>query len=74
MAPIASDDHPTAIISLNCHHTHFGALFDITTADGGVAHTACVGFGLERLTLALYRRHGFARAQWTSPVRVALEL
>ena len=53
---------------------HFGALFDITTADGGVAHTACVGFGLERLTLALYRRHGFARAQWTSPVRVALEL
>ncbi len=74
VAPIASDDHPTAIISLNCHQTHFGALFDITTADGGVAHTACVGFGLERLTLALYRRHGFARAQWTSPVRVALEL
>ena len=27
-----------------------------------VAHTACVGFGLERLALALYRRHGFDRA------------
>jgi seryl-tRNA synthetase len=74
VAPIASDDHPTAIISLNYHQNHFGARFGITTADGSVAHTACVGFGLERLTLAVYRRHGFTRAQWTSPIRVALEL
>ena len=62
VAPIASDEHPTAIISLNYHQDHFGALFGITTADGAVAHTSCVGFGLERLTLALYRRHGFTRA------------
>ena len=27
-------------------------------ADGGVAHTGCVGFGLERITLALFRTHG----------------
>ncbi len=74
VAPIASEDQPTAIISLNYHQTHFGARFGITTADGGVAHTGCVGFGLERLTLALYRRHGFTRTQWTSPIRVALEL
>ena len=74
VAPIASDACPTAVISLNSHQDHFGALFGITTADGAVAHTACVGFGLERLTLALDRRHGFVREQWTSPVRVALEL
>ena len=50
------------IISLNYHQDHFGELFGIRTADGAVAHTACVGFGLERMTLALYRRHGFDRA------------
>ena len=30
-----------------------------------MAHTACVGFGLERIALALYRRHGFDRAAWS---------
>ena len=34
VAPIASDERPTAIISLNYHQDHFGALFGITTADG----------------------------------------
>jgi seryl-tRNA synthetase len=70
--PIASDDCPTAIISLNCHQDHFGERFGIETADGAVAHTACVGFGLERIALALYRQHGFDRARWPAPVREAL--
>ena len=74
VAPIASDACPTAIISLNYHQDHFGELFGILTPDGAVAHTSCVGFGLERITLALYHRHGFARAEWTSPVREALNL
>jgi len=71
---ISSDEHPTAIISLNCHQDHFGELFGIKTADGAVAHTACVGFGLERITLALYRRHGLDPARWPTPVREALRL
>ena len=74
VAPIASDEHPAAIISLNYHQDHFGALFGITTADAAVAHTSCVGFGLERLTLALYRRHGFHRSRWPSRVREPLDL
>jgi seryl-tRNA synthetase len=74
VAPIAGDDCPTAIISLNYHQDHFGERFDIRTSSGEVAHTACVGFGLERIALALYRRHGFARAQWPAPVREALRL
>jgi len=74
VAPIASEACPTAIVSPNCHQDHFGRLFGITTADGAVAHTSCVGFGLERITLALYHRHGFARSEWTSPVREALNL
>lgn len=74
VTPIASDERPTAIISLNYHQEHFGELFGIRTADGAVAHTACVGFGLERIALALYRQHGFGRAGWASPVRKALGL
>jgi seryl-tRNA synthetase len=69
---IASDDCPTAIISLNSHHDHFGGAFGINTADGAVAHTACVGFGLERIALALYRQHRVDRALWPPTVRTAL--
>jgi seryl-tRNA synthetase len=64
VAPIASASWPTAIISLNCHQDHFGRSFGIHTADGSPAHTACVGFGLERVALALYSRHGFCRSTW----------
>jgi seryl-tRNA synthetase len=74
VTPIASDEIPTAIISLNYHQDHFGQLFGITTADGSTAHTSCVGFGLERIALALYRRHGFARERWAPAVREALAL
>jgi seryl-tRNA synthetase len=72
--PIGSVERPTAIISLNCHRDHFGQLFGIHTADGRVAHTACVGFGLERMVLALYSRHGFDRAKWPPSAREALGL
>ena len=48
----------TAISSSNCHLDHFGRPFGIETADGEVAHTACFGFGIERITLALFHRHG----------------
>jgi seryl-tRNA synthetase len=74
VAPIASDESPTAIVSLNDHQDHFGRVFDIATADGSVAHTSCVGFGLERIALALYRRHGLDRSAWATPVREALGL
>jgi seryl-tRNA synthetase len=74
VTPIASDEYPTAIISLNYHQDHFGELFGIRTADAAVAHTSCVGFGLERVALALYRQHGFDCVQWPSPVREVLRL
>ncbi len=74
VTPIGSDEQPSAIISLNYHQDHFGHVFGIHTADGEVAHTACVGFGLERIALALYRRHGFNRAAWSRSAREALGL
>lgn len=70
--PIA--DRPTAVISLNYHQDHFGSLFAIRTATGAVAHSACVGFGLERIAFALYWAHGFDRTQWPRPARESLRL
>jgi len=74
VTPIGSDERPTAIISLNYHQDHFGSVFGITLADREVAHTACVGFGLERIALALYRQHGVDRACWPRSARKTLGL
>ncbi|MGH7634449.1 MAG: amino acid--[acyl-carrier-protein] ligase [Vicinamibacterales bacterium] len=71
---IASTARPTAIISLNYHQDHFGEAFAIKTAEGGTAHTACVGFGLERIALALFRRHGLDRRNWPHAVRETLDM
>jgi len=74
VAPIASQEHPTAVASCNYHLDHFGHSFGIKTHDGNVAHSACVGFGLERVAMALFRKHGFETAQWPASVRNVLEL
>jgi hypothetical protein len=34
-----------------------------------VAHTACIGFGNQRVALALLRAHGIDLASWPSAVR-----
>jgi seryl-tRNA synthetase len=74
IVPVASAEKPTAVVSCNYHVDHFGKAFDIRTADGAVAHTACIGFGLERITLALFKKHGFDPAQWPAEVRGILDL
>lgn len=74
VCPITSDEKPTAITSSNYHLDHFGIAFDIRSSDGEVAHTACVGFGLERIALALFRTHGMDPDRWPSEVRSVLEL
>jgi seryl-tRNA synthetase len=71
LVPIAGDD-PTAVASCNCHRDHFASLYGITCADGGPAHTACVGFGLERIALALLKAHGCVPADWPHSIRVQL--
>lgn len=62
----------TAVVSANCHRNHFGQTFSLHTADGGVAHSACVGFGMERIALALVRTHGLDPAAWPVPVQTAM--
>jgi seryl-tRNA synthetase len=68
LVPIAGPE-PTAVASFNYHREHFGATFGIALADGGVAHSACLGFGHERIVLALLRTHGLDPQGWPAAVR-----
>jgi seryl-tRNA synthetase len=62
----------TAIGSANYHNDHFGTAFGINSADGQVAHTACLGLGMERTVLALFARHGMNISDWPQSVRSVL--
>lgn len=73
LVPIAGDE-PTAVASFNYHHDHFTSTYGIELADGEMAHTACLGFGLERITLALFRTHGLDVASWPDEVRAELAI
>lgn len=68
LVPIASPE-PTAVSSFNFHQDHFGLSFGIQLHDGTVANSACLGFGLERITLALFRAHGMDIGDWPLEVR-----
>ena len=72
LVPVSNPDKPTACLSFNYHMEHFGEIWDLRLADGELAHTACVGFGFERLALALLRHHGFDPSRWPAETRVAL--
>ena len=72
LIPVNEDADPTACLSFNYHQDHFGGLWGVGTTDGAIAHSGCVAFGLERLTLALLRHHGLDPADWPSPIRGAL--
>lgn len=72
--PVATAEKPTAIASTNCHTDYFGRAFDIFTPDGQHAHSSCIGFGLERITLALFKHHGFDPDRWPTEVKSALQL
>lgn len=74
VVPITSVDRPTACVSCNYHQDTFGRAFEIRNARGSLAHSACVGFGLERITLALFKHHGLTVDRWPAPVRVTLGL
>jgi seryl-tRNA synthetase len=60
---------PTAMASFNHHLDHFGSRFGIELSDGATAHTACLGFGHERIVLALLRTHGLDPDTWPAAIR-----
>jgi seryl-tRNA synthetase len=68
VVPIAGPE-PTAVASFNYHQDHFAAAYGIEFANGDPVHTACLGFGVERITLALFRAHGLESQAWPAQVR-----
>lgn len=74
LAQAGDQPKPTACMSFNYHQDLFGSLCGLQQDDGAVAHTGCVGFGMERLTLALFYRHGMQISSWPTRVRAALDL
>lgn len=72
LVPVLPGEPPTACCSTNYHLDKFAQAFGITLADGTPAHTACMGYGLERVALALFRTHGLDRHAWPAAVRARL--
>jgi seryl-tRNA synthetase len=71
--PVANTE-PTACVSFNDHQDNFAKAWDVRLANGDLARTGCVGFGLERIALALFRHHGLDTAAWPGDVREFLEV
>ncbi len=69
LVPVNSVDAPTAVSSFNFHQQHFGETFSILNPGGDPAYTACLGFGLERVVMALFKAHGFDADRWPADVR-----
>lgn len=72
LVPVNPGVPPTACGSFNYHGEHFGRTWSLRLIDGSPAHTSCVGFGLERLAVALFRHHGPRPAAWPEELRRAL--
>lgn len=72
LIPVISEESPTACCSFNYHQDKFGQAFDIRLPSGETAHSACLGFGMERVVMALLKTHGFEPPSWPKAVRARL--
>ncbi|MGI3900978.1 MAG: amino acid--[acyl-carrier-protein] ligase [Janthinobacterium lividum] len=72
LVPVRSAEKPTACMSFNNHKDHFGEVWGLRDAEGGVAHTGCVAFGMDRLAVSMFATHGTDVAGWPVAVRSAL--
>jgi len=74
LIPYHAAAKPTACMSFNYHREHFGQVWDIRDDRGEMAHTSCVAFGIDRLTVALFAIHGLDLQRWPAATRAALSL
>jgi len=74
LIPYHPGARPTACMSFNYHQDHFTSVWDIRGHAGAPAHTGCVAFGIDRLTVALFSVHGLEPHRWPDSVRSALAL
>jgi seryl-tRNA synthetase len=74
LVPVHSAEQPTACMSFNYHQDHFGTTWSLRDESGAVAHTGCVAFGMDRLAVALFWKHGLDVQKWPAAVRNALAM
>ncbi len=74
LIPYYPSASPTACMSFNYHREHFGQVWGIHDDKGELAHTSCVAFGIDRLTVALFAIHGLDLVKWPARPRAALAL
>jgi seryl-tRNA synthetase len=71
LCPLAYRGKNLAVGSVNYHQDFFGRSFNITVGDAP-CHTGCIGFGLERLALAVLAQHGTETKHWPAALQEAL--
>jgi len=74
LIPYYAGAQPTACMSFNYHREHFGQVWGIHDDRGELAHTSCVAFGIDRLTVALFANHGLDLQKWPAAPKAALSL
>jgi seryl-tRNA synthetase len=74
LIPYHATATPTACMSFNYHREHFGNVWGIHDDQGEKAHTSCVAFGIDRLTVALFAVHDLDVTRWPAATRRALTL
>jgi seryl-tRNA synthetase len=65
-------DEPLAASSFNLHRDYYTSIYNTRRAEGGLAESACMGFGLERWLYGFLSQKGLDRADW--PRRVTSKL
>jgi seryl-tRNA synthetase len=74
LIPFHATATPTACMSFNYHRDHFGLAWGLRDEAGEPAHTGCVAFGMDRLSVALFCNHGLDVTRWPGSVRRALAI
>ncbi len=74
LIPVRENGAPTACMSFNYHRDHFGKTWGLADETGVPAHSGCVAFGVDRLTLALFAAHGLELSEWPRDVLGVLAL
>lgn len=74
LIPVRAEGGPTACMSFNYHREHFGKTWGLVDEAGELAHSGCVAFGIDRLTIALFATHGLRTEDWPRGVLDVLRL
>jgi seryl-tRNA synthetase len=66
-------DEPLAVSSFNLHRDYYTSIYNTRRADGELAESACIGFGLERWLYGFLSQKGMDPAKWPERVTSRME-